>query len=95
MGFSKEASWEILNFRSFINDPTKKWTNFPIKYRFHDSLGWIFKNLYFKRFDLDNSVIKMIIDAIQLWENATCVTFENQQEIPKEEDYLEFFNGQG
>ncbi|PAV57575.1 hypothetical protein WR25_03427 [Diploscapter pachys] len=67
--------------RSFINDPTKKWTNFPIKYRFHDSL--------------DNSVIKMIIDAIRLWENATCVTFENQQEIPKGEDYLEFFYGQG
>ncbi|WKX89427.1 hypothetical protein Q1695_008802 [Nippostrongylus brasiliensis] len=70
------------NRRSFDSDPKSKWlTTAPIKYRFHESL--------------DFYAITNIIKAIRYWENVTCLTFENHPDVGEDEDYIEFFQGQG
>ncbi|VDP04084.1 unnamed protein product [Heligmosomoides polygyrus] len=68
--------------RSFDADPKSKWsTRAPIKYRFHESL--------------DFYAISNIIKAIRYWENVTCLEFENSPDVSEDEDYIEFFQGQG
>uniref|UniRef100_A0AC35G759 Zinc metalloproteinase n=1 Tax=Panagrolaimus sp. PS1159 TaxID=55785 RepID=A0AC35G759_9BILA len=66
--------------RSLSSDADAIWDEFPIKYRFHDSLS-----VY---------AIKQIIEAVNYWENTTCIKFEHVVQKP-DEDYIEFFKGQG
>ncbi|KAI1713688.1 astacin (Peptidase family m12A) domain-containing protein [Ditylenchus destructor] len=71
--------------RSLSSDPEAIWHQQPIKFRFHDSLEFF--------------AISQIVEAIEFWENNTCVVFKHAQDIGKdgkdEEDYIEFFKGQG
>ncbi|TKR59658.1 hypothetical protein L596_029297 [Steinernema carpocapsae] len=67
--------------RSLSSDPEAIWAQLPIKYRFHDSLG-IF-------------AISQIIQAVDFWQNQTCLTFQNVQDLKIDGDYIEFFKGQG
>ncbi|OZC07065.1 thrombospondin type 1 domain protein [Onchocerca flexuosa] len=65
--------------KRFSADPEAKWSNFPIKYRFDESL--------------DILQISQILKALETWQNSTCITFENDQEACG--DYIEFFEGDG
>ncbi|KAI1703337.1 astacin (Peptidase family m12A) domain-containing protein [Ditylenchus destructor] len=71
--------------RSLSSDPEAIWHQQPIKFRFHDSLEFF--------------AISQIVEAIEFWENNTCVVFKHAQDVGKdgkdEEDYIEFFKGQG
>uniref|UniRef100_A0A0N4ZMC0 Zinc metalloproteinase n=1 Tax=Parastrongyloides trichosuri TaxID=131310 RepID=A0A0N4ZMC0_PARTI len=66
--------------RSLTNDEDAFWKEMPIKYRFHESLTFF--------------TISQIIEAIQFWEDNTCISFQNIQQ-PIDGDYIEFFKGQG
>uniref|UniRef100_A0A158Q6U3 Metalloendopeptidase n=1 Tax=Elaeophora elaphi TaxID=1147741 RepID=A0A158Q6U3_9BILA len=65
--------------KRFSADPEAKWLQFPIKYRFDESL--------------DILQISQILKALEIWQSNTCITFENDQEANG--DYLEFFGGDG
>ncbi|VDM48450.1 unnamed protein product [Toxocara canis] len=65
--------------RSFSSDPEAKWIEFPIKYRFHESLA-LFQ-------------ITQIINAIEYWQSHTCLTFQNDDKATG--DFIEFFKGEG
>ncbi|CAG9538218.1 unnamed protein product [Cercopithifilaria johnstoni] len=65
--------------KRFSSDPEAKWLQFPIKYRFDESL--------------DILQISQILKALGIWQSKTCITFENDQEASG--DYLEFFGGDG
>ncbi|KAM3721784.1 Zinc metalloproteinase nas-36 [Dirofilaria immitis] len=65
--------------KRFSTDPDAKWFQFPIKYRFDESL--------------DILQISQILKALGTWQSSTCITFENDQEASG--DYLEFFEGDG
>ncbi|VDN03726.1 unnamed protein product [Thelazia callipaeda] len=65
--------------KRFSSDPEAKWISFPIKYRFDESLGIL--------------QISQILEAVGIWQNITCITFENDQNANG--DYLEFFEGDG
>ncbi|KAE9547883.1 hypothetical protein FO519_008902 [Halicephalobus sp. NKZ332] len=66
--------------RSLTADPEGIWNEFPIKYRFHESM-----TLY---------AITQVIEAVNFWQNHTCIKFQHVAEKP-EGDYIEFFKGQG
>uniref|UniRef100_A0A7E4V4C4 Metalloendopeptidase n=1 Tax=Panagrellus redivivus TaxID=6233 RepID=A0A7E4V4C4_PANRE len=66
--------------RSLSSDPEAIWEEFPIKYKFHESMT-IF-------------AITQVIEAVNYWQNNTCVKFEYVTDKP-DGDYIEFFKGQG
>uniref|UniRef100_A0A914C0N1 Zinc metalloproteinase n=1 Tax=Acrobeloides nanus TaxID=290746 RepID=A0A914C0N1_9BILA len=68
------------NYRSLSSDPDAIWTQLPIKYRFHESLG---------KFETSQ-----IMEAVNYWQNNTCIRFEHVIEEPAG-DFIEFFKGQG
>uniref|UniRef100_A0AC35TGF5 Zinc metalloproteinase n=1 Tax=Rhabditophanes sp. KR3021 TaxID=114890 RepID=A0AC35TGF5_9BILA len=66
--------------KSLTTDPEAFWKVMPIKYRFHESLTFF--------------AISQIIEAVNYWQDNTCLSFKNiQQGI--DGDYIEFFKGHG
>ncbi|EJW72634.1 hypothetical protein WUBG_16456 [Wuchereria bancrofti] len=63
----------------FAAEHEAKWFQFPIKYRFDESL--------------DILHISQILKALEIWQSNTCIKFENDQEASG--DYIEFFEGDG
>uniref|UniRef100_A0A915DI71 Metalloendopeptidase n=1 Tax=Ditylenchus dipsaci TaxID=166011 RepID=A0A915DI71_9BILA len=75
--------------RSLSSDPEAIWQRSPIKFRFHESLEFF--------------AISQIVQALEFWENNTCVRFKHVQDAniaaeggdEEDADYIEFFKGQG
>ncbi|VDM11358.1 unnamed protein product [Wuchereria bancrofti] len=65
--------------KRFAAEHEAKWFQFPIKYRFDESL--------------DILHISQILKALEIWQSNTCIKFENDQEASG--DYIEFFEGDG
>ncbi|CAD5209896.1 unnamed protein product [Bursaphelenchus xylophilus] len=66
--------------RSLSSEDGALWIEFPIRYRFHDSLDLV--------------TVQKIIAAIEYWESNTCITFEHNDDVDSG-DFIEFFKGQG
>nr|D5FM37.1 RecName: Full=Zinc metalloproteinase nas-36; AltName: Full=Nematode astacin 36; Flags: Precursor [Haemonchus contortus]ACZ64272.1 astacin metalloprotease [Haemonchus contortus] len=81
-GIESKSKPNVRGRRSFDASPESKWpTTAPIKYRFHESI--------------DFYAVSNIIKAIRYWENVTCLEFENSPDVADNEDFIEFFQGQG
>uniref|UniRef100_A0A0N5AJB4 Zinc metalloproteinase n=1 Tax=Syphacia muris TaxID=451379 RepID=A0A0N5AJB4_9BILA len=66
--------------RAFSTDPEAKWIHFPIKYRFAESIEFY--------------LISQIIQALNFWQEHTCITFKHDDKVTTG-DFIQFFRGEG